>query len=53
LALSADEKMLLHAMKCTAQVELTSLFIFQHIFKDRFEILGIGAEMASLCKENL
>jgi|GEM_PF-2318902 len=35
LALSADEKMLLHAMKCTAQVGLTSLFIFQHIFKDR------------------
>ncbi len=27
LALSADEKMLLHAMKCTAQVGLTSLFI--------------------------
>lgn len=53
LALSADEKMLLHAMKCTAQVGLTSLFIFQHIFKNRFENLGVSAEMASLCEENL
>jgi hypothetical protein len=53
LGLSADEKMLPHAMKCTAQVGLTSLFIFQHIFKDRFENLGISAEMALLCEENL
>jgi uncharacterized protein (DUF4415 family) len=52
LALSADEKMLLHAMKCTAQVGLASLCISQHIFKDRFENLGISAEIA-LLKEYL
>jgi hypothetical protein len=33
LALSTEPKVLLHAMKSVAQVGLTALFIFQHIFK--------------------
>jgi hypothetical protein len=53
LALSTDDKVLLHAMKSVTQVGLTTLFIFQHIFKAKFELLGIRAEMDKLRKENL
>ena len=53
LALSTEPKALLHAMKSTAQIGLTALFIFQHIFKAKFELLGIRAEMDALRKENL
>lgn len=53
VALSADDEQLLLAMKCTTQVGLTALFVFQHIFEDKFKTLGISAEMASLCQENL
>jgi hypothetical protein len=48
LALTTDDRALLHAMKSTAQVGLTALFIFQHIFKAKFELLGIRAEMDAL-----
>jgi hypothetical protein len=48
LALSTEPKVLLHAMKSVAQVGLTTLFIFQHIFKAKFELLGINAEMNAL-----
>jgi hypothetical protein len=53
LALSTDEQILLHAMKSVTQVGLTALFIFQHIFKAKFELLGIRAEMDKLRSENL
>ena len=53
LALSADKQVLLHAMKSTAQVGLTALFIFQHIFKAKFELLGIREEMDKLRSEHL
>jgi hypothetical protein len=52
LALSTEPKVLLHAMKSVAQVGLTTLFIFQHIFKANFELLGINAEMNALRSEN-
>jgi hypothetical protein len=39
-------------MKSVAQVGLTTLFIFQHIFKANFELLGINAEMNALRSEN-
>jgi hypothetical protein len=52
-ALSTEPKALLHAMKNVAQVGLTALFIFQHIFKAKFELLGINAEMNALRNENL
>jgi hypothetical protein len=53
LALSKDEITLRHAMKSTAEVGLTALFIFQHIFKAKFELLGLGAELDSLRQSNL
>jgi len=40
-------------MKNVAQVGLTALFIFQHIFKAKFELLGIREEMDKLRSEDL
>jgi hypothetical protein len=48
ISLGTDATVLLHAMKSTAQVGLAALFIFQHIFKAKFEILGIRAELDAL-----
>lgn len=47
-ALTTAPELILHAMKTTAQVGLTALFVFQHSFKAKFEILGIRAEMDTL-----
>ena len=52
-ALSTEEPVLLHAMKNVAQVGLTSLYIFQHIFAAKFALLGIRDEMERLRMENL
>lgn len=48
LALSADVKVIAHALKSVAQVGLTVLYIFQHIFVAKFELLGIRAEIDAL-----
>lgn len=53
LALSTDSKVILHAMKSVTQVGLTVLYIFQHIFKAKFELLGIREEMDSLRRDKL
>jgi len=53
LALSNDPKLLRFVMKNAAQVGLTALFIFRHIFKAKFEVLGIREEMDKLRSENL
>jgi hypothetical protein len=53
LAMVTDPMVLQHAMKSVAQVGLTALFIFQHIFKAKFELLGIRAEMDRLRHTNL
>jgi hypothetical protein len=53
LALTTDPKVLMHTMKSVAQVGLTVLYIFQHIFKEKFELLGIKHEMQKLRTENL
>ena len=53
LAMVTDPQIVQHAMKSVAQVGLTALFIFQHIFKAKFELLGIRAEMDKLRLENL
>jgi hypothetical protein len=53
LALSKDEITLRHTMKSTAEVGITALFIFQHIFKAKFELLGLRAELDSLRQANL
>lgn len=39
-----------HAMKSTAQAGATSLHLFQWAFKERFELLGIRAELEELRK---
>lgn len=51
LTIAADP--LLHAMKTTAQVGLTALFVFQNIFKEKFELLGIRGEMDALRRHHL
>ncbi len=48
LALSGDPKVLAHAFKSVAQVGLTVLYILQHAFKAKFELLGIRAEIDAL-----
>jgi hypothetical protein len=48
LALSKDEITLRYTMKSTAEVGITALFIFQHIFKAKFEVLGLRSELDSL-----
>jgi hypothetical protein len=53
LSMTNEPKVLLHAMKSAAQSGLTALFIFQHIFKAKFELLGIRAEMDALRREHL
>jgi hypothetical protein len=53
LALSTNKQFLLFAMKNVAQVGLTVLFIFRHIFRAKFELLGIREEMDKLRSENL
>ncbi len=39
-----------HAIKSTAQAGLCSLFIFQHIFPERFELLGLKQQLQTLRK---
>ena len=53
LEMTVEPKILFHAMKSAAQVGLTALFIFQNIFKAKFELLGIRAEMDALRREHL
>jgi hypothetical protein len=52
-ALTIAPEPLMHAMKTTAQVGLTALFVFQHIFKAKFELLGIREEMDALRRDHL
>ena len=52
-AMVTDPRVIQHAMKSTAQAGLMALFIFQYIFKAKFELLGIRAEMDKLRRENL
>jgi hypothetical protein len=40
--LHSDSLSLDHVLKTTAQIGVGSLCIFQHIFRERFELLGIG-----------
>ena len=53
LALTTEDLPLRHAMQNTAQVGLTALLIFQHIFKAKFELLGICAEIDPLRRKLL
>jgi hypothetical protein len=48
LAISNEPKIVVHALKCTAQVGLTALCVLQHVFKEKFELLGIRQEIDAL-----
>jgi hypothetical protein len=45
LYLTADDLQLSHGLKSTAQAGLCTLYIFRHIFKERFDIMGITSVM--------
>jgi hypothetical protein len=47
-ALSTDPKAIAHALKSVAQVGLTALYVFQHIFKARFELLGLRTQIDAI-----
>jgi hypothetical protein len=47
-AISSEPKIVEHALKCTAQVGLTALCVLQHVFKEKFELLGIRLEIDAL-----
>ncbi len=53
LALTDDPIITMFAMKNATQVGLTSLFIFQHIFRKKFELLGIRAEIDAFRKAGI
>ena len=48
LAISSEPRFVEHALKCTAQVGLTALRVLQHVFKEKFELLGIRQEIDAL-----
>ena len=48
LAISSEPRIVVHALKCTAQVGLTALCVLQHVFKEKFELLGIRQEIDAL-----
>jgi hypothetical protein len=49
--LHADSLSLDHVIKTSAQIGLGSLCIFQHIFRERFEILGVRAAIDQLRRQ--
>ena len=53
LALTDDPIITRFAMKSVAQVGLTVLYIFQQMFRAKFELLGIRAEMDALRRAGL
>jgi hypothetical protein len=48
LAISDDRKIIKFVLKGTAQVGLTALCVLQHVFREKFEVLGIRQEMDAL-----
>src|SRR5208337_3121431 len=48
LAISDDPKVIAHALKSTAQVGLTALHVRQHVFRAKFELLGIRQDIDAL-----
>jgi hypothetical protein len=52
-ALAVHPKVIEFAMHKVAQVGLTSLSIFEHMFTPQFEVAGIRAEMAALKEAGL
>lgn len=53
LLMSTDMVAVEHAIKSAAQVGLCILFIYQHIFEAKFELLGIHEEIEKLRRQHL
>ena len=53
LYLHGDDDALLMGLKSTAQVGAASLHIFQHVFRERFMILGVRGMLEKLRTMNL
>ena len=49
-AITTDERMLKHAMLSAVHIGFTSLLIFYHVFKARFDSSGVSAEMEALTR---
>jgi hypothetical protein len=52
-AISDDPLMLEFALKSTAQAGLASLYVLEHVFKGKFELLGIDRDMRALSRNGL
>ena len=52
-ALSSNSRVLMHALKGTAQAGLTALHIVRFVYTAEFEQNGVVQEMDALAKENL
>jgi hypothetical protein len=52
-AISKDPKIVTHALKSTGQVGLMALHVVEHVFKPKFELLGISHEMAALANTGM
>jgi hypothetical protein len=48
VAISNDSQIIKFVLKSTAQVGLTALCILQHVFREKFELLGIRQEIDAL-----
>lgn len=49
--LSADRAVIAGAMKSVAQVGVTALLVFQHAFKERYDLIGLTAMLPDLRKD--
>jgi hypothetical protein len=52
-ALTVEPRIIEFSMHKAAHVGLTALYIFQHIFKENFEVLGVGTKMDALKESGL
>lgn len=52
-ALTVEPRIIEFSMHKAAQVGLTALYIFQHIFKENFEVSGVGTKMDALKESGL
>jgi hypothetical protein len=52
-AITKEPKIVLHALKSTAQIGLMALHVLDCVFKEKFELLGLHHEMDALSKTGL
>jgi hypothetical protein len=49
-AITTDPKIMTHRLKSVGQIGLTALRVIEHVFKPRFDQLGISLELDALAK---